>query len=83
MAKPAANDPNIVEIAGKAGIAKAFLAGVRAVIVPGTTLVFTEKRVNGETQSKPGLNILGVGEVAARQLAAVIFVNKVNVTPRR
>lgn len=64
--KPAANDPNIVEIAGKAGIAKAFLAGVRAVIVPGTTLVFTEKPVNGETQSKPGLNILGVGEVAAR-----------------
>ncbi len=57
---------DVAEIASKAGVAEAFLAGVRTVVAPGTTLVFTEKPVNSETQSKPGFKILGLGEVAAR-----------------
>ncbi len=64
--KPAANDPNIAEMASKAGIAEAFITGVRAVVIPGTTLVFTDQPVNTNTQSKPGFKILGLGEVAAR-----------------
>jgi hypothetical protein len=29
-------------------------------------MVLTDKPINGETQSKPGFKILGLGEVAAR-----------------
>ena len=64
--KPDSSDPNIAEMARRAGIAEAFITGVAAVIVPGTTLVFTDKPVNGQTQSKPGFKILGLGEVASR-----------------
>jgi hypothetical protein len=35
-------------------------------VQPGTTMVLTDKPVNGATQSKPGFKILGLGEVAAR-----------------
>ena len=61
--KPAANDPNIAEMASKAGIADAFITGVREVVIPGTTLVFTDQPVNPSTQSKPGFKILSPGEV--------------------
>ncbi|MCX6877344.1 MAG: L,D-transpeptidase family protein [Verrucomicrobia bacterium] len=64
--KPAANDPNIAEMASKAGIADGFYAGLRSVVVPGTTLVFTDKPVNADTQSKPGFKVLGLGQVASR-----------------
>ena len=37
-----------------------------AVAQPGTTMVITDKPVNGDTQSKPGFKILGLGEVAQR-----------------
>jgi hypothetical protein len=39
---------------------------VRSVVIPGTTLVFTDKPVNADTQSKPNFKILGLGEVASR-----------------
>ena len=61
--KPAANDPNIAEMASKAGIADAFITGVREVVIPGTTLVFTDQPVNTNTQSKPGFKILLPGQV--------------------
>ena len=49
-----------------AGIPPEFIASVRSVVLPGTTMVLTDKPVNGDTQSKPGFKILGLGEVAAR-----------------
>ena len=48
----------------KAGIADAFITGVREVVIPGTTLVFTDQPVNTNTQSKPGFKILGPGNTA-------------------
>jgi hypothetical protein len=63
---PAANDPSFTDLATSAGIPAAFITGVRSVVLPGTTMVLTDKPVNGETQSKPGFKILGLGEVAAR-----------------
>lgn len=64
--KPEANDPNIPEMARRAGIADAFITGVGTVIIPGTTLVFTDKPVNAQTQSGSNFKILGLGEVAMR-----------------
>ena len=63
---PAAKDPSFTELATGAGIPAAFISSVRSVVQPGTTMVLTDKPVNGETQSKPGFKILGLGEVAAR-----------------
>ena len=63
---PAANDPSFTELATGAGIPAAFIAGVRSVVQPGTTMVLTDKPVNDETRSKPGFKVLGLGEVAAR-----------------
>jgi L,D-transpeptidase catalytic domain len=60
--KPAANDPNVAEMAANSGIAEAFIVGVRAVVIPGTTLVFSDKPVNTDTQSKPGFKILSPGQ---------------------
>ena len=64
--RPAAHDPSFTELATAAGLPDNFIANVRGVVKPGTTLVLTDKPVNGETQSKPGFKILGLGEVAAR-----------------
>ena len=63
---PAAKDPSFTDLATGAGIPAAFIASVRSVVLPGTTMVLTDKPVNGETQSKPGFKILGLGQVAAR-----------------
>jgi hypothetical protein len=51
-------DPSFTELATGAGIPAAFVSSVRSVVQPGTTLVLTDKPVNGETQSKPGFKIL-------------------------
>jgi hypothetical protein len=64
--QPAAQDPNIAELAQQAGVAEAFLAGVRSVLVPGTTLVFTDQPVNRQTQSAPDFKILTPGDMASR-----------------
>ena len=61
--KPAANDPNIADMAQKSGIDQQFIVGVRSVLIPGTTLVFTDQPVGPKTQSAPGFKILGPGEV--------------------
>jgi hypothetical protein len=63
---PAANDPSFTALATGAGIPQAFIASVRSVVQPGTTMVLTDQPVNGDTQSKPGFKILGPGEVASR-----------------
>ena len=61
--KPAANDPNIADMAQKSGIDQQFIVGVRSVVIPGTTLVFTDQPVSPKTQSAPGFKILRPGEV--------------------
>jgi hypothetical protein len=61
--KPAANDPNIADMAQKSGIDQQFIVGVRSVVIPGTTLVFTDQPVSPKTQSAPGVKILRRGEV--------------------
>jgi L,D-transpeptidase catalytic domain len=61
--KPAASDPNIADMAQKSGIDQQFIVGVRSVVIPGTTLVFTDQPVGPTTQSAPGFKILRPGEV--------------------
>jgi hypothetical protein len=50
--------PNIPELAKQATIPPDFLANVRALIIPGTTLVLTDAPVNPRTHSDRGFNIL-------------------------
>jgi hypothetical protein len=50
--------PNIQELAKRAAIPPDFLASVRALITPGTTLVLTDASVNPRTHSDRGFNIL-------------------------
>jgi hypothetical protein len=54
---------NIADMAQKSGIDQQFIVGVRSVVIPGTTLVFTDQPVGPKTQSAPGFKILGPGEV--------------------
>jgi hypothetical protein len=50
--------PNLKELAKRVAIPPDFLAGVRALVVPGTTLVLTNAPVNPRTHSGSGFNIL-------------------------
>ena len=50
--------PNIQELAKRVAIPHDFLANVRAIITPGTTLVLTDAAVNPKTHSGRGFNIL-------------------------
>jgi hypothetical protein len=50
--------PNIQELAKRVAIPPDFLANVRALITPGTTLVLTDTPVNPQTHSGRGFNIL-------------------------
>jgi hypothetical protein len=50
--------PNIQELAKRAVIPPDFLANVRALVTPGTTLVLTDAPVNPQTHSEKGFNIL-------------------------
>ncbi len=50
--------PNIQELAKRVAIPPDFLANVRALITPGTTLVLTDAPVNPQTHSGRGFNIL-------------------------
>jgi hypothetical protein len=50
--------PNLKELAHRVTIAPDFLANVRALITPGTTLVLTDTPVNARTRSARGFNIL-------------------------
>lgn len=64
--KPAAHDPSFSEIAQRAHLPEPFIANVRGVVQPGSTMVFTDQPVTKETQSAPGFKVMGVGEVASR-----------------
>jgi hypothetical protein len=50
--------PNLKDLAHRVAIAPDFLANVRALISPGTTLVLTDAPVNARTRSARGFNIL-------------------------
>ncbi len=50
--------PNIKDLANRAAVPPGFLADVRQLITPGTTLVITDAPVNAATHGKPGFNIL-------------------------
>jgi hypothetical protein len=62
---PVASDPGFTDLARNAGMPADFIANVRSVVKPGTTMVLTDQPVNGETQSKPGFKVFGPGEVAS------------------
>jgi hypothetical protein len=50
--------PNLKDLANRAAIAPQFLADVRVLITPGTTLVLSDAPVSGRTRSASGFNIL-------------------------
>lgn len=50
--------PNLKDLAKRLAIAPHFLASVRALITPGTTLVLSDAPVSGRTKSVTGFNIL-------------------------
>jgi L,D-transpeptidase-like protein len=50
--------PNVRELAQRVAIAPTFLANVRTLITPGTTLVLTDAPVNASTRSMRGFSIL-------------------------
>ena len=50
--------PNLKDLAHRVGIAPDFVANVRALIIPGVTLVLTDAPVNARTRSARGFNIL-------------------------
>jgi hypothetical protein len=50
--------PNLKDLANRLAIAPQFLADVRALITPGTTLVLSDAPVSGRTRSASGFNIL-------------------------
>ena len=50
--------PNLKDFANRLAIAPQFLADVRTLITPGTTLVLSDAPVSGRTRSASGFNIL-------------------------
>jgi hypothetical protein len=50
--------PDLKELAKSLVIPQEFLARVRSVITPGTTLIITHQPVNRATRSNPGFRIL-------------------------
>ena len=53
--------PNLKALAEKVNIPADFLAKVRPLIVPGTTLILSDLPVSKQTRSAPGFGILGSG----------------------
>lgn len=64
--KPEHHDPSFTEIARAARLPQSFIAGVRAIVTPGTTMVLTDMAVDKSTQSGPDFKIIGLWETAAR-----------------
>jgi hypothetical protein len=58
IASSGGRGPNLKELAHRVTIAPDFLANVRALITPGTTLVLTDTPVNARTRTARGFNIL-------------------------
>ena len=44
--------------AQKSGLPTAFLTNAKAIVTPGTTIIFTDKSVDPTTQSPPGFQVL-------------------------
>lgn len=57
--------PDLVALAQRLIIPPAFLARVRPVVTPGTTLIVTDQSVNHTTRSEPGFNILATEAASA------------------
>jgi hypothetical protein len=64
--KPEAHDPSFTELAEAARLPQAFIAGVRSIVTPGTTMVLTDMAVDKSTQSEPDFKVMGLWETAAR-----------------
>ncbi len=58
--------PDVPELRKRLGIPPDFLAQVRGVVTPGTTLVITDRPVNDTTRSGPGFSVLDAGEQPAQ-----------------
>jgi hypothetical protein len=58
VASSSGRAPNLKELDRRVAIAPDFLANVRALITPGTTLVLTDAPVDARTRSASGFNIL-------------------------
>jgi L,D-transpeptidase catalytic domain len=58
IASSSGRAPNLKDLSHRVTIAPDFLANVRALITPGTTLVLTDTPVNARTRSARGFNIL-------------------------
>lgn len=64
--RPEHHDPSFTEVAQAARLPQSFIAGVRAIVTPGTTLVLTDMAVDKSTQSAPDFKVIGLWETAAR-----------------
>jgi hypothetical protein len=54
--------PDVPELRKRLAIPLDFLAPLRAIVTPGTTLIITDKPVNDTTRSGPGFSVLDAGE---------------------
>jgi hypothetical protein len=57
----AAHDPSFSDIAQRAHLPEPFIANMRGVVQPGSTMVFTDQPVTRETQSALGFTVMRVG----------------------
>jgi hypothetical protein len=64
--KSSRKDPSFTEVAQSLAIPEAFIAGVRSVVTPGTTMVISDLPVDKSTQSEPDFKIMGLWETAQR-----------------
>jgi hypothetical protein len=64
--KSAWRDPSFTSIAQSLAIPETFIAGVRSVVTPGTTMVISDLPVDKSTQSDPNFKIMGVWDTAQR-----------------
>ncbi len=60
--RPAEHDPSFSDISVAGQVPAPFLAVVRGVITPGTTMVVTDLPVDESTQSEPGFKVLALME---------------------
>ena len=58
MASIGGRPPNLKDLANRVTSGADFLGNVRALIIPGATLVLTDAPVNADTRSERGFNIL-------------------------
>jgi hypothetical protein len=64
--KPEQHDPSFTEVAQAARLPQSFIAGVRSIVTPGTTMVLTDMAADKSTQSQPDFKVMGLWETASR-----------------